>query len=559
MLLFLLDMANQDKIILPQKYYLDNFKYVLDFVLRKYEPLLSDTEIQFITNFMSLSEDGQCLYVRISNRKGQFFRKEKLVYTEISNLEAAYDELLKFNFLTTKPALELEECFQLINSYNKPEIIKHLKPLELSIDKKLKKDELILELLETCDTNHLQEIFYSESIITQAAQEELDMIKLFFFGHNHGDMSDFVIRDVGHAKFMEVDDSKLGTSFDSREEAEAVMLLSQLNKEFYLLAEAVSPLSLYEWFKEVEIRYFLGMEKARRRAEKLIYKVGYHLEKNKHLEEALELYHYSSSAPLRERRIRIYNKQKVYDKSLALAHQILDNPNDNKEYYIALDVINKLDKKLKTTTLRQKEGVLISVDSSYIHRVEEGALAYFESLGFQGYHSENSICRNVFGLFFWEEIFDPQYNSLHQPLQRNPSDIYGKDFYEKRKDAIQQKLQLSKTKKQIASMLKKSIRSYAGISNPFVHWDEHMIDAMWQFLAFAKLKQIKSLLAEMAIDPKNRSTGFPDLFVWKEKEYFFYEVKSPNDHLSETQLFWLERFDEWGIHAEIALVEWKKN
>lgn len=556
MLLFLLDMANQDKIILPEKYYLDNFKYVLDFVLGKYEPLLSEDEIEFISKFMSLSEDGQCLYVRVSNRKGQFFRKEKLSYAEILDLDAAHSELLENNFLTKKTSLEIEECFQLISIYNKSEVIQLLRAFDLDIDNKLKKEALILELLETCDTETLKQIFYSDSVITQAAKEELDMVKLFFFGHNHGDMSDFVIRDVGHAKFMEIDESRLGTSFDTRKEAEAVMQLSQLNKEFYLLEETLSPMSIYEWFIEIEIDLYLSTEKAKSRAEKLLHKVGYHLEKNKHFEEALELYHLSSASPLRERRIRIYNKQKAFDRSLALAHQILDNPNDNKEYYIALDVINKLDKKLKTTTLRQKDGIVIPVGSSYLHRVEQGALAYFESLGYQGYHSENSICRNVFGLFFWEEVFDPQYNSLHQPLQRNPSDIYGKDFYKKRKEAIIGKLQITKSKKKLEAILKSSIKSYTGVANPFVHWEDSMIDGMWHFLALAKLKQIKSLLSEMAIDPKNRSTGFPDLFVWKDSEYFFYEVKSPNDHLSEKQLFWLERFDEWGIPAEIALVEW---
>ncbi|MDW3211605.1 MAG: VRR-NUC domain-containing protein [Reichenbachiella sp.] len=549
-------MANNDKIILPEKYYLDNFKYVLNFVIDKYEPLLSDAEIAFITNFTTLSEDGQCLYVRVSNRKGQFFRKEKLIYPEIINLDDAHEELLDRNFLVSKPSLEVDECFQLINIYNKPEIIQIVKPLDVEVNKKLKKDELILNLLESCDTEMLQQSFYTDSIITQGAREELDMVKLFFFGHNNGDMSDFVIRDVGHAKFMEIDESKLGTSFDSREEAEAVRQLSQLNKEFYLLEDAVSPLDVYEWFTAIEIGYFLNMDKAKQRADKLLHKVGYHLEKHKYFDEALELYHLSSASPLRERRIRIYNKQKDFDKSLAQAKQILEDPNDNKEYYIAQDVLNKLDKKLKTTTLRQKEGITIPVDASYQNRVEQGALVHFETEGYQGYHSENSICRNVFGLFFWEEIFDPKYNSLHQPLQRNPSDIYDKDFYKKRKKAIANKLQNTKSKKQLSKILETSAQLRYGISNPFVHWEKSMIEAMWQFLAFAKLKQIKSLLAEMAIDPKNRSTGFPDLFVWKEKEYSFFEVKSPNDNLSEKQLFWLEHFQEWGIPAEIALVEW---
>lgn len=556
MLLFLPLMANQDKIILPEKYYLDNFKYVLQFVLGKYEPLLSDAETLFIHDFIALSEDSQCLYVRISNRKGQFFRKEKLSYPEIQHIDAAHLDLLDRRFIVEKTALEIDECFQLINSYNKPEILQRIKPLDLSVDKKLKKDELILALLETVDGDQLYDTFYTDDIIAQSGQEELDMIKLFFFGHNHGDMSDFVVRDVGHVKFLTVDETQLGSSFDSREEAEAVMHLSQLHKEYHLLEDALSPLAIYGWFVQIEIGYFLALDKARPQIEKLIHKVGYNLEKHKHYDEALTLYHLTTASPMRERRIRVYNKQKAFDLSLETAKEILDHPNDSKEYYIAQDVLNKLDKKLKTTTIRQKEGVVISVDYSHVQQVEQGVLAYFKSQGYLGYHSENANCRNLFGLFFWEEIFDPQYNSLHQPLQRSPSDIYGKDFYRKRKGAIEGKLSSIKSKAQLRSILKRSIQAHDGVANPFVYWDEDMMAGMWQFVAFAQLKQVKSLLATIAIDPKNRSTGFPDLFVWKGKDYAFYEVKSPNDHLSEKQLFWLEHFDAWGIKAEIALVAW---
>lgn len=549
-------MANKDKVILPEKYYLDNFKYVLDFVFAKYEPLLSDLEIQFITDFLRLSEEAQCLYVRISNRKGQFFRKEKLIYSEIPDIEVANKELMSVGFTVKKDFLEIDECYQLLSVYNKPEIIRMLKSISEKVDSTLKKEELLLALIERFDSQVLASVFYDNSVITQDGKEQLDMIKLFFFGHNHGDMSDFVVRDVGHVKYMELDESQLGSSFDSREEAEAVMQLSHLNKAYYLLEETVPALTIYEWFNEIEISYFLSLDKARRRAEKLIHKVGYHLEKNKLHPEALDVYELSHSSPMRERRIRIYNKEKDYEQSLKIATQIIQKPNDNKEYYIALDVINKLDKKLKTTTIRQKEGTKIKVDASFMYKVEEGALSYFNTLGFHGYHSENSICRNIFGLFFWEEIFDPQYNSMHQPLQRTPSDIYGKDFYQKRKAAINHKLDTTRTKKRLESILVKSIKAFEGMANPFVHWDEQMIEAMWKFLSFIKLKQVKLLLSEMSIDPKNRSTGFPDLFIWKENEYSFFEVKSPNDHLSEKQLFWLESFESWGIKAEIALVEW---
>lgn len=550
-------MPENEKIILPEKYYLDNFNYVLDFVERKYDKLLSAEELDFIHSFRQLPENAQCLYVRISNRKGKFFRIGKLNYTEIEDLSGAHNLLMDAGYSSNSSELTIEETYQLISIFNKPEIVKIIKELEEEIDAKLPKAEFILEIVETIETELLSEAFLNlEPVIIQDKIETLDMIKLFFFGHNHGDMSDFVIRDIGNAKFIEIDESKLGQSFDTREEAEAMMEISLLNREYYLCEETLSPLGIFTWFESIDIRYYLDLEKTRTRAEKLIHKVGYQLERNKHWNEALIVYQLTNAAPMRERMIRTYNKQKDSEKALEVAHQILESPNNNKEYYIAIDMINKLDKKLKSTTVRQKEGVVIEVSQDYQYRVEQGTLAHFIEQGFEGVHSENTIWRTLFGLVFWQEIFDPKYNSLHQPLQRNPSDLYGKDFYAKRKDDLRAKLDRLKTKKQIINLMSQNAVEQEGISNPFVVWDADIQEATLRLVDFLQPKQIKSFLSEMMIDPKNRNTGFPDLFVWNNSTYHFYEVKSPTDHLSEQQLFWLEKFKEWQVNAEIALIRW---
>jgi hypothetical protein len=71
------------------------------------------------------------------------------------------------------------------------------------------------------------------------------------------------------------------------------------------------------------------------------------------------------------------------------------------------------------------------------------------------------------------------------------------------------------------------------------------------FIDWLELGQIQSVLMKMAENPRENTTGFPDLFVSNEREYSFYEVKSPNDHLSPQQLFWLNYFDELGIKVDI--------
>ncbi|MGL1888317.1 MAG: VRR-NUC domain-containing protein [Reichenbachiella sp.] len=548
-------MSDQPKIILPEKYYLDNFMYLIDFVVRKYQDLLNENELAFIRDFKALSQDAQCLYVRMSNRKARFFKASKLNYEEITDIPSAYQELSVSGFSRQEEILAIEEEYQLISIFNKSEIVKKLKSESISIDHKLPKTELALEIVEQVNSTLIYQQFYSSELIyTQAKEEELAMIKLFFFGHNHGDMSDFVIRDIGNAKFMEIDESKLRQSFDTREEAEAIMQLAQLNRDFAVLAESSSYENIVDWFYTVDINYYLSIERAKHRTDKFIHAVGYHLEKAKLFEEALNIYQLSSSSPMRERQIRIYNKQKDFESATTLATEILESPNDNKEYYIAMDVLNK--QKLKATTIRQKQGVEIEVPESYKYQVEEGVLQHFESLGYTGVHAENSIWRSIFGLVFWEEIFDPQYNQIYQPLQRDPLDAFSKDFYINRKEAIHQRLDTLRSKKQIAKLIEHNYQTNLGVASMFVNWDDLVFEGALRLIDFLSPKQVKATLLAIAIDPRTRSSGFPDLLIWNDSDYYFYEVKSPTDHLSEKQLFWLEHFKAHKINAEVALVKW---
>lgn len=551
-------MNSYEKIILPDKYYLDYFKYLLNFVSNKYNTLLSDLESSFISEFELLTEDAQCLYVRLSNRKGRFFRFDKLNYPEIENLTSASRELSQKSFLIHEPILAIEEEYQLVSVYNKSEIVKKLKKEYPEIDYKQPKSELILEIIETLPSASIRKLFYEEgSILTQAKIEELAMIKLFFFGHTHGDMSDFVIRDIGNAKFIEIDESKLGQSFDTREEALAVMTLSQYAVDFQVLAESSTPEQIKTWFYKIDIQYFLDLDKAQRKMDQLIHKVGYYFEKQKHYDEALIIYQHSEASPMRERQIRIFNKQKDWESALSLAKKIIQKPNDDKEYYLAQDIINKDNQKLKSTTVRQRQGLVIKVPHRHKNQVEQGVLDVLYEQGYDGVHGENSIWTSIFGLVFWDEIFDPKYNTLHQPLQRNPTDVYGKDFFSKRKEAIESRLSTLRTKKQIRTRLTNTFDAHHGVANMFLNWDSSFFEACLKLIDFLSPKQIKATLLTIALDPKTRSSGFPDLLVWNESTYHFYEVKSPTDHLSEKQLFWLEFFKDIKINAEVILVEWK--
>jgi DNA polymerase-3 subunit epsilon len=59
--------------VLPPKYYLTHFLEVLDTLDCFYQPVFEPEHLAFIDDFRMLSEDAQCLYVRMVNRKGNIF------------------------------------------------------------------------------------------------------------------------------------------------------------------------------------------------------------------------------------------------------------------------------------------------------------------------------------------------------------------------------------------------------------------------------------------------------------------------------------------------------
>ena len=551
-------LEEQQKVILPPKYYLDYFRYVLDFVSEKYTHILSETESLFIEKFKNLNEDAQCLFVRITIRKGIYFRVHTFNYAEIGSIGEACQILTKTGFLI--PVQHYDEAIgaDLLRIFTKGELYVQSRELvDVKIPKAIKRtelEELIIDHIE--DGDIISCLGAQNEVVVQGFQEEWSIIRLLFFGNTYGDMSDFIIRDVGNAKFQQFDEEHFSPSFDSRKDLLAVWNMRNYRYEYKLLMELGSPEVIYEWIKSIDLYYYLSIEKSRSGTEKLINKAAYYLEQNQLVEKALEIYAFTDAVPSRERRVRVYKKMGKMDEATSLAQTIMENPQSAKEHYFASDFINREQARVKSTTQRQKEGITISIPEAHKNRVENGVVSYYKDRGYHAIHSENFIWKSLFGLTLWDIIFDPSHSSIHQPLQRRPSDLTRGSFYTKRKGKIDEHLNSFKSKRGFVQYVKNNYMRFDQMANPFVSWHEDLFETMQVLMQKLNLRQLKSVIREIAIDPTVRSSGFPDLFVWNDDEYHFYEVKSPTDQLSEKQLFWLEHFAQIKINAEIVLVQW---
>ncbi|KAF9129516.1 hypothetical protein BGW39_004075 [Mortierella sp. 14UC] len=68
--------------------------------------------------------------------------------------------------------------------------------------------------------------------------------------------------------------------------------------------------------------------------------------------------------------------------------------------------------------------------------VEELALSYYGTLGYKGFHSENSLLATLFGLLFWDILFSPQPGVFETLYQTEPLDLRTDAFFLQRQDMI---------------------------------------------------------------------------------------------------------------------------
>ncbi|KAG0347932.1 hypothetical protein BG005_011803 [Podila minutissima] len=90
--------------------------------------------------------------------------------------------------------------------------------------------------------------------------------------------------------------------------------------------------------------------------------------------------------------------------------------------------------------------------------VEELALSYYGTLGYKGYHSENSILATLFGLLFWDILFSPQPGVFETSYQTEPLDLRTDAFFLGRQQMIMDRLE-SIAKSTITEYLQDSVGS----------------------------------------------------------------------------------------------------
>ena len=565
-----------EKIELPPKYYLTYFQYLIDFVKKKYQHILNETEQQFLADFEALTENEKCLFIRFCNRTGSFFRTEKLKYVEIENIPESLNGLIDKGFIESLSENHLLEAAEVLDIFSKSELIELAKMLNLETRGKasLKKEEVLDWLLAVGNWEDMIYLLNSEdyaniyglphSLVKVVKQTEVQMLKFLFFGSRHGDMTEFVTRDLGFQSYEKFDEDKMVAYFQTRQEVEDKLKVSLAREDFYLMQQAdIEILDIYNWFMDwTETHRKELSEIAILTYETFSLRVALYLEKKKALDEALIIFRLTEESPSRERQVRILDKQKNREEAKALCELILAEPQNATEQFFAEDYLNRIEaillkkKSKKAVTQQLHNSDSITIAATWKRQVEFGVIDYYQNRGMKAEFTENHLWRSLFGLLFWDIIFDTDSLAIHHPLQRSPSDLFKPTFFEKRKEKMEERLKMLEDEDATIVYMNRIFFEKFGLTNPLVQWYGGLFPLILTLLERLSPEQITLITLEMAKNLRQNLRGFPDLFIWADGEYSFIEVKSPTDSLSNQQLFWLRFFESVNVRSKVLRVEW---
>jgi VRR-NUC domain len=547
-----------EKIQLAADYYLHNFSFLINWVLQGYGDLLNTDEKEFIYQFQQLSHPAQCLLVRLSGRRGPYFRESKLKYSEIASIPTAAIELEDCGLLRINPSVSISELGNILTKAELMEIF-----CETLASIKQEKKEILLEFLQTTHPHTLPWLEWTDKkwghVYFCDHQQTLNTLKLLFFGNSRQDLTEFVLQDLGLFRYESYLIDHQHRLFKHRDEIDEYWVINQLREE---LTEATELDHLIEL--STRIPATASNAKQTRRLAKLTHQLAYQLEINSQFDLALDLYERHDQPPSRERRVRLLEKQGKFQQAWAELDLIRQCPANEHELQIVERMAPRLAKKAGNDYQKKLRPSFVETfiqlsksddEKGFALTVEQVALQQFNQNNQRCFYVENQLFTSLFGLWLWPEMFRGIDGAFANPFQTAPLDMYQDNFIENRQGLTTLWTLLDQD--DYPQILMNCWQQKSGIANQWVYWELEE-EILTTALAIIPVAHLKAIFRRLLFDTQNNRSGFPDLIVLdsQNKSYKLIEVKGPGDRLQDNQIRWLEYFQQHKIPAEVCYVDW---
>lgn len=536
---------------LPVKYYLTHFFELLDTLDCFYQPVIEKKHLAFIDDFRALSEDAQCIYVRMVNRKGQIFSRNSFKrYQEIKFPRQAVQELEQQKFVNV---LGEDDKKGAIEFLTKPQLIKWMKVCGIEFKPSWSKEELSQTALENLTLLKMELLTDLNELVVQGRYSELEYLLFLYFGKIQTGLNLYTLRDLGIRKtnetkkflrprYVVADEAK--TEYFFSKTMETVDQLNTLTEIKAAVEECNKLKGLRTSAKILKNDLFLQL------AEKAA---------DLDIEFSLSILADCYFHPAREKRCRMLFKLSRKEECRQLLEEICKDPSSDEELLFAEDFLSRKFEKKKIGYLTEalNNSKEIALSDAYFKRPERGVRDLYRSQGIQAHFTENYLWTGLFGLFFWEELFEKDTSALYNPFDRTPADLVGSEFYDNNKKSIEKKLELLVDVADAEFHLLKMLSSHHGKLNDIFRWHPNLIRISIDFLKSSSGKNVAHILRTMAQKFELYHKGFPDLMIIKNGEASFIEVKAEGDTLRSQQLSKVRLLSEAGFNVEILKVKWE--
>ena len=531
---------------LPQFYYLTHFNRFLKDVHAANFDCLGKAELEFIAAYDALPRPAQATYVRMANRRGYVFNRDKFSYAEINDQAQQWDVLNKAGFAEVIGAPLFRDW---LASLPKPDLALLMADsmCETLFKKSWKKDRLVDLAYIHIDP---ADAFVPECYVGQGRREPLQYLLFLYFGRIEDNLQILTHRDLGLVKMS--GDGPKEARFDTLEEAKTAFFYAKALHNF----RHGSDHDAEQLCESFDIWPEPLCDRSTRHRDKLLQKLGGWSERREAHELALRLYAQSDAPLCNERVIRIRwsrNAEDDRDWCKARLESLIENPGSDSEADFAEDFYARKFHKKRTsaTTDLLRTATTLTLDEAYRNQPERAALKHYKAKGIEAFRTENVPWRNLFGLLFWDLLHDGVGSR-----RRIPEKLRAGVFYSEHQSEIEARLTRLDNPSAALLDLLRTLSMHYGEDSALVHWGSRSLDRIKALLVHAPRGGVAHLLRMMAQDWRGTKDGFPDLMLIDDGRVSFVEVKTAGDSLRRNQLTRMRQLTAAGFPIQIAKVAW---
>jgi DNA polymerase-3 subunit epsilon len=529
---------------LPATYYLDHCLELLSFVEKTYGAVLDAEHSTFMAAFRSMPKAEQCLLVRMLNRRGRIFQPERFAYPEIDDCSAALEGLRRKGFVR---ALSASDYGAWLAVFDKAQLAALVTAgSKVQARRSWPKAQLLQLALTEVEFATAFSALDGGAFVVLTGVEPLEFLLYLYFGTLEPGLKRLALRDLGLVRVNGAD--AFSARFASAEEAKACFACAKL-----LAAVKASEIS----HEEAAARLFTipsASHTVTALRDEAVLHIGALFEKEGFATRAVEVYR--SSLAGRERLIRLLWTMGEKAEAQTLLEQVIEDPGSEAEHAFALDFyarkVGGRRTSAATELLRSAEG--IAVDDVYRGAPEAGVA---QTLGREGWSvrgAENGLWHSLFGLLFWDELYDSGH--LASGFDWLPACLTSKGFAGVFADALAAKLAKLRAGTALPVLLQTVARRH-GTPNALVAWSLLDIEALGALTSKAYGPATALIVEAMANDFDAMRDGFPDLLAVRQGELRLIEVKAEGDSIRRNQLTRLRQLQTAGFDAGIVTVAYR--